>query len=275
MLKGIGHTPAANQLSPTLRRRNLCLFIYFVSRFLSSKTRESPNPDGTRVVAMSPDTSDRDDVWGVLRNSYLIKVFLPQWTLRVFTSNRSSSSLPPRILRKLLAAGATMSYVPDAIADTIPIQMWSYLIVDDPQVEYFVIRRAKQRLSERGALAIHSWMSSNATFHCVRDHPLHKTQAIVKGLWGARRDRLRTLLGYSMREMLENHRNNFSLKAEPGVAVNSFLSERLWPTVQDDVLCHDSVSPRKWPGSVLFERATKSTGIVGALYDSHETILPN
>ncbi len=221
---------------------------------------------------MAPDSKDPDDIWGVLRNAHLIKVFLPQWSLRVFISNISTSSLPSRVLDKLVAAGATLSYASADIADTVPIHMRTYLIADDTHVEYFVIRQPKQRLSDRDAFAIQKWISSNATFHCVRDHPLHKTQSIVQGLWGARRDRLTTLLGSSMHQMLENHVKNSSLKAEPGVVVKSFLTDRLWPAVQGDVLCQDSVSCKDWPGSVPFKLARQFTEALGDLYNRQETI---
>ena len=275
IIKGLHiYNSKSEKAKGTQKKHNCCHYCSFtVFRFLLSKTVKPSSSDGTRVVAMAPDTKDPDDVWGVLRNAHLIKVFLPEWRLRVFVSDSSSSSLPPRILTKLLTAGATLSYVPDAIADTVPIHMRSYLIADDPHVEYFVIRQPKQRLSDRDTFAIHNWISSNATFHCVRDHPLHKTQSIVRGLWGARRERLKTLLGSSMHQIVENHVKNVSLKAEPGVVMKSFLTDRLWPVVQGNVLCQDSVSCKDWPGSVPFKLARQFTEALGDLYNRHEMIV--
>ncbi len=241
-------------------------------RFLRLKAKKLPSPDGKKVVAMASDSKDPDDIWGILRNAQLIRMYLPDWTLRIFISNSSTLRHPGRILHKLLSMGATLSYVPDTLADVVPVHMWSYLIADEPHVEYFLIRQPKHRFSELDAVTIRSWISSNATFHCVRDHPVHKDKAIVEGLWGARSNRFRTLLGSSMRSILENYLKDPTKKTHTDLE-DDFLMQYLWHAVQGEILCHDSVSCDAWPGSVSFTLTRKWKETLADRYNRHELLL--
>ncbi len=247
------------------------LFSFWTAfRFLLSTTEKFPNKLGRKVVAMAVSNNDPDDIWGTLRNTQLIRIFLPDWTLRVFISNSSMHEFPARILHKLLTMGATLSYVSDTLADVAPVHMWSYLIADEKDVEYFLIRQPKYRFSQLDAVTIRSWVSSNATFHCISDHPLHKVKAIVKGLWGARRNRFRSVLGTSMLQILENYLKNNTIRKD---FEDDFLIKCLWPVVQGEILCHDSVSGDVWPGSVPFNMTRKSKRTLAEHYDRNENII--
>ena len=53
--------------------------------------------------------------------------------------------------------------------------MWRFLIADDLDVEYFLVRDTDSRLSMRDGLAVTEWirLHNDSAFHCMRDHPSH------------------------------------------------------------------------------------------------------
>ncbi len=220
---------------------------------------------------MALNCKDRDEIWGVVRNSVLIKTFLPEWTLRVFASKSSKSYLTRGILRKLQSANVSVYYVSDKLTESLPEDAWGYLAADDPRVEYFLIRNSKQRLGARDASSVKQWLSSDAAVYCTRDQPSHRNLPIVNGLWGARRHRLRTIFGMPIRSVLLDY---FQKSTEhPKASVESFLTHSLWPLVQNDVFCPDSVSCNKWPGSSRLPPKTKPSQSLGLLYDRNEIIV--
>ncbi len=224
------------------------------------------------MVAMVVNSLDQDEIWGAVRNSVLTKTFLPEWALRVFVPSSSNSSLARRMVTKLQASNASVYYyASDKLAGSVPRQTWSYLIADDPRVEYFLIRNPKQRLSARDTVGVNQWISSDAAVYCVRDQPSHQDFPMVDGLWGARSHRLRSLLGTSMRSLLLDYFRNST--GHPNPTAEGFLLHVLWILVRNDAFCQGSVSCDKWPNSVPLPTKTDPSQSLGLLYDHNEIII--
>jgi len=231
--------------------------------------------DGRKVISMSLYGKDPRYTWGVIRNAQLVPVYLPEWTLRVYvTADPAPSKLavPPRIISKLRLLGAEIVTVP-TLNSTEP-RNWRLLAVIDEQMDYFLVRDADARLSEREAAAVREWMSatekteSRAIIHCIRDHPKHANQAIVDGLWGGR-----------PRLLFERMKKNFTdvLDVSFLSASSKIVREVLWPAVADVAYCHDSVSPCDlWaPASSRhpFPTARSSQEYLGQKFDEHQQLV--
>jgi len=91
------------------------------------------------------------------------------------------------VLKRLHELGAEIKYINKTLAPMI----WRFTVVDDPEVDVFIVRDADSRLTPRDATVVADWLRRSpekaAVFHCVRDHPSHSRFPVSGGLWGARR----------------------------------------------------------------------------------------
>ena len=189
---------------------------------------------------------DSHYTWGVLRNAQLVPVYFPDWTLRVYVASDPAPPelpVPPRILNKLRRLGAEIATVSNGSSMTP--RNWRLLVADDQNLDYFLVRDADTRLSEREAAAVRDWLSTaekngSVPVHCIRDHPKHASQAIVDGLWGGSPRALNRLLRQDIAQMMDSY---MSASSDRAVNVTTLLNQVLWPAVSNFSYCHDSVSP--------------------------------
>jgi len=240
--------------------------------------------DGRKVIAMSLYGKDPRYTWGVLRNAQLVPVHLPDWTLRVYIAADPvppQLAVPPRIVNKLRLLGVEIARVSTTGNNMAP-RNWRLIVADDQSLDYFLVRDADSRLSEREAAAVRDWLSmavadknrlaqSTSMLHCVRDHPKHANQAIIDGLWGGRPRALRSRLNKSIADIpgLVSAR---SLKDASAV-----MSDILWPVVADVAYCHDSVSScDRWtPLTSRHQFPTSREGreYLGQKFDQHQELV--
>jgi hypothetical protein len=83
----------------------------------------------------------------------------------------------------------------------------------------------------RERAAVDDWLASDRHFHVMRDGLTH-TEAMLAGMWGGVRGALPQL----QNEMIEFCRTAPLSRT----ADQQFLRERVWPTVRQSVLVHDS-----------------------------------
>lgn len=229
---------------------------------------------------------------GAIRNAQILPVFFPSWTLRIYVSHPKDKTeewkVPQRILTKLQLLGAHLTYVNTSDVKVKPVQ-WRYLVADDENVDYFLIRDSDSRLSDRDADTIKVWLESWQTFHCIRDHPKYSNISIVDGLWGAKSHNFRLLLGVSMLELLSAnpktlaeavlHDKVLSSRLPSKMQtdnVTDLLQDVIWPLVQEHTMCHDSVSCYQWPSAYKFPSVrTEKKEYLGESFDQYgQTLNP-
>jgi len=221
----------------------------YVKAFTSNKAT-GVKPDGRKVISMSLYGINPRYIWGVIRNAQLVPVYLPDWTLRVYVAGdpaQTELSVPLRIINKLKLLGAEVIKV--LTENTMTPRNWRLLVANDHQIDYFLIRDADTRLSEREAVVVKDWLSAaeengplSAVIHCIRDHPRHADQAVVDGLWGGRPGALHQLLRQNIAEMIGGAASNMSSVAKSKTTM-TLMNQFLWPAVSNFSYCHDSVSP--------------------------------
>jgi len=204
-------------------------------------------PDGHKVISMSLYGKDPGYTWGVLRNAQLVPVYLPEWTLRVYVAADPAPSelaVPPRIINKIRLLGAEIATVPTG--NSMAPRNWRLLAASDRHLDYFLVRDADARLSDREAGAVRDWVSAaekngpqSAVIHCIRDHPKHADQAIVDGLWGGRPRALHQLLRQNITQMMDNSSSS-SVRTDNMMVL---LNQLVRSAGNNFSYCHDSVSP--------------------------------
>ena len=197
----------------------------------------------------------------------------------------SELAVPPRIINKLRLLGADIVHV--STRNGMSARNWRLLVANDQHVDYFLVRDADTRLSDREAAAVRDWLSvaekngsqSAAVIHCIRDHPKHAQQAIVDGLWGGRPRALHQLLRQDITQMMENivTSNTSSSVRSTGDIMRTLLNELLWPAVSNLSYCHDSVSPcDRWTSPSTrrpFPLPRQGQEYIGQEFDSHQELL--
>ena len=239
------------------------------------------------VIAMSLASSELAELWGAVRNAQLIRVYFPGWTLRIYMKKQvdagadgDSGSIHATVIPRLLDLGADIVYI-DTASTRIASSWWSYLVADDVNVDFALVRKPNGRLGERDAMAVKDWIQScekspRVAVHCIRDTAYQGTRPMMHGLWGTRPRVLRHLLGGQSMMSLIHHFVNDSCSADDDCEPSDFLSQMLWPLVQPDaVVCHDSVTFDVWPNSRQFGRSRSHSvaQCVGAEYDAHEQLV--
>lgn len=151
----------------------------------------------------------------------------PQWRCRVYLDN----TVPATIQRRLHEAGAQVIDMSSSAQDGVHPLMWRFLVVDDPEVDRYLIRDADSLLSEREQAAVEQWIASDYWFHHVRDYFTH-TELILAGLWGGCRGGLMPL-----KPLMQSWLTRQSDVTR--FADQIFLREIVWPTLRQSVLNHD------------------------------------
>ena len=98
------------------------------------------------------------------------------------------------MLHKMKSLGADIVYI-DVKNVNIPVHLLSALLADDNDITYFIIRDARQRLSNCDADAVKEFIASDKTIHCVKDTHTHNNTYILPGVWGGNRRKLMNRLG--------------------------------------------------------------------------------
>ena len=141
--------------------------------------------------------------------------------------------------------------------------MWRFLVADDLHLDRFIVRDTDSRLTQRDAAAVHAWVKSGKAFHCIRDHPSHAYYAISGGMWGGKPQELNNILRTSWREMMNGSRADY-------LEDMKFLNSVIWPKVQNDAYCSDSVSCLKYPASHPFPVPRHEYEHVGQVYSDQD-----
>ncbi len=250
------------------------------SRYLSAvKDRQSRRaPDGSKIISMSLFGKNPLYTIGAVRNAQLLPVFFPGWVLRVYVAHPGSAHaspdilVPSRILFKLKDLGAQIAYV-NASQNLISPKLWKYLVADDQYVQYFLIRNAHTRFSDRDANAVNDWIrKNNSVLHCIRDHPEHAKYSVIDGLWGGNAVELRKFLPTDMGNILKKDTYSLAQNLNPGASPTdvSLLRDILWPLIEDHAYCHDSVACDKWPRSVTFPTPRMEFEYLGEPFNEYQ-----
>ena len=90
-------------------------------------------------------------------------------------------------------------------------------------------------LTARERAAVNEWLSSNESFHAMRDHPMHGAP-MLGGMWGFRPP-LDPVISRSIHEKIHN---GPLVARYGGTGDQTFLANEVWPHVRTSAVVHDS-----------------------------------
>jgi hypothetical protein len=106
--------------------------------------------------------------------------------------------------------------------------VWRFFAAADADVDVVIFRDTDSRVSIREKLAVDDWLSSDKSFHIMRDHPYHSAK-ILAGMWGMRHGKLRHI-----RELIDGWAMKDYWQAD-----QDFLRECVYPLTKGDCYVHD------------------------------------
>jgi hypothetical protein len=207
-------------------RKKVIAFALFVPKKLA-------NPQPTSVP-----TYFMDGLAGNIRQQQL---YYPDWITRIYTLNLSDEQIQQVIDvdHDRIEVVKCHQDSPLNQLDNARKMITRFLVVDDPTVEYSIIRDLDSRPSIRELLAVNEWMSSGLGFHSMRDHRYHSVP-VMGGMFGMKRgvfDSLNTTMTSIARKAIAEHPN----RAVPGCCKDdqNFLARYVWDLVKSNAMEHD------------------------------------
>lgn len=177
------------------------------------------------VISFSLYGTDDRYCHGAVRNVELAKRIYPDWVCRFYVD----SSVPENCVEKLKSLGAQI-FSGNPSKGPMYGRYWRFQVAADTSVTRFIIRDTDSRLNTREKAAVDEWIISGKKFHMMRDHHAHNTR-VLGGMWGG------THLCINGIQSLIERWGKFDQHGQ----CDAFCSEILYPFMQGDYLCHDSI----------------------------------
>lgn len=174
-----------------------------------------------QIISFSVYGSDPVYSSGAIANAVAARQFFPGWTARFYVAESLAGPLPAT----LKALGAECVVMTQRTAHDG--MFWRFLPAGDPDVDVMIVRDVDALLCPRNKAVVDLWLESDAAFHIIRDHPLHRS-LILGGLWGARGGVLR-----EMPALIER----WSQSSDYGDDIR-FLEQMIYPLVATRSLIH-------------------------------------
>ena len=165
-------------------------------------------------IGMSLWNDGKDFQYGALRQIQLANIFFPKWIVRVYIPNEFS--IPENLINKMKSLGAEIIYI-DMKTIKIPFNLISLLIVDEKEVDYFIIRDVRHRFSEGDVEITKHFMSTKKSVNLVKCNDNNARTMFFTGLLEGHAPKLRAkLIGRhtSMKQFIQvfNYGNNCGTK---------------------------------------------------------------
>ncbi len=161
-------------------------------------------------------------------NAQTAKKLYPDWICRFYVAQ----DVPQHVITRLQSYGAQIILKNSHTSEIHPL-MWRFLVLDDPNVDFYLIRDADSLLSEKDQAAVSAWLTSKYWFHHMRDYFTH-TELLLAGMWGGARGCLPDIQPLMLEYCKAYQESDHFID-------QYFLKEALWPTVKQSLLCHDDI----------------------------------
>lgn len=190
---------------------------------------------------------------GAIRNAELAQTIYPSWVSRFYVGK----TVPQNIIDVLLTIPNTeIKYINQD--NNWTSMFWRFSASYDPSVNIVIFRDTDSRLSDREKYAVDEWLSSDKTFHIMRDHP-HHGFPILGGMWGYKNNKK-----YDMKTMLENFKSSDRYGTD-----YEFFGKVLYPIISEDKMVHDPFFDK-----IDFPSPRHNTEFVGDVFDENENRHP-
>jgi hypothetical protein len=168
------------------------------------------------------------------RHHELLRNF-PGWEMRVYLDGAFTQALADQIA----AVGANVLRIQpfNSSHPTWYRSSQRMLVMDDPDVDVFMLRDLDSALLARDSLAVHTWLTTGVGFLTLHDHFWHGIP-IMAGMWGGRRQAVKALFPSPVGALLDK-----TLKSGQNGEGNDqkMLDTVVWPLIKSATLAFDAL----------------------------------
>lgn len=220
-----------NDFENFLKVGNQLLSLNDTQDFLEIHTKPEPigNDKTKNIISFSIYGDSPRYCETAILNTIEAKNLYPNWTCRFYVDH----SVPQEVLDRLVANGAELHFVSDEVKKMIHGTMWRFLVIDDENIDRFIIRDADSIVSTREQYAVNEWLESDKAFHIMRDGYTH-TDIILAGMWGGV-----TGIIEDIKSQILKYNKTCQSKLYFGQDQH-FLRDVIWKQIKGSVLHHDS-----------------------------------
>lgn len=207
-----------------------------------------------RVISFSLWGDNPKYTFGAIKNAELANKIYANWISRFYIG----SDVPKDIINKIQSISNTEIILKYNQNNDWTGMFWRFEAAYDNSVEVAIFRDTDSRISLREKYAVDEWLSSDKTFHIMRDHPFHG-YPILGGMWGIKNNSR-----YNMKKLLDS----FSKSDKYGTDYE-FFAQVLYPIIGTDKLVHDPFFDKKPFPSMRIDKE-----FVGEIFDKNNVRHP-
>ena len=204
---------------------------------------------------------------GAIENSKLVKKYYPDWECRFYVSQE----IPESTIAQLKANGAFVIY--KIRTDEVDGTFWRFLPMSERNIDYLIVRDADSRISSREVEAVKAWISSDKTFHIMRDHPGHAI-LIPAGMFGVKGNTIDNIEELIEKWKEKRKRKKRGWANEYGLD-QLFLAQEIYPKIKDSVLIHTDLIRFSTEVTIPFPAKRVNNEYVGEVITQENSELEN
>lgn len=137
-----------------------------------------PTARDRNIISFSLWGQQRQYLLGAVANAELAPHIYPSWRCRFYVGR----DVPKEVIGQLEERGAQVRVMRPSAHPFAPY-LWRFQVMDDPEVDRFVVRDVDALLNVQERVAVDAWLESGRHFHVMRDWYTH-TALMLAGLWG-------------------------------------------------------------------------------------------
>lgn len=173
-----------------------------------------------KVISFSLYGNNNMYIQGAFENIKLAKIYYPDWNLHFYCDDSIRNDIVSRISNE----GATVIRVDKNINPNG--LTWRWLPFYNENVDIWISRDCDSRLNERESKAVSEWLSTDKSFHIMRDAHDHHVH-IMCGMFGVNN------------KLFKNRYKNISFDVVSTENDQVLLKNKIWPVIIDDHLSHN------------------------------------
>ena len=123
-----------------------------------------------KVISFSLYGNNPKYTLGAIKNMdlHLNQEIYKDWVLRFYINN----TVPKKIIDELKSKHAEIINMDNSYLNNFGM-FWRFIILEDNNVDIFIVRDVDSRISKREENAVNEWIMSDKQIHIIRDHPHH------------------------------------------------------------------------------------------------------
>lgn len=201
-----------------------------------------------KIISFSLWGDDPKYCIGAVKNAELSKSIYPDWTCRFYISKNVDKKIINE-LQKQKCEIIIKKEEPDWSS-----MFWRFEASYDKNIDVAIFRDTDSRLNLREKNAVDEWLTSDKTFHIMRDHPYHG-YPILGGMWGIKNNKK-----YDFESILKS----FQPQDKYGTDYEFFI-KILYPLIGIDKITHDEFFEK-----IKFPTNRVKNEFVGQVFDEND-----